>query len=193
MEWEILLRVQFLLPPLSSSKDWELGSVCRVTISPRSHRCGHGLILSLSWIEYNNTSLRWQQGQIWGRIASCQMCFNSLLNFLLLREIHCKKWGSHSHYLAQWLWRDDLILGPDILPNPKGLWMQSSKKSCVNTDFIWKAVLWYCFAPGHLQCCYRAVSAAAGVSPWPLIPLGQYVSAAVLRFSIKQTSFHFSH
>lgn len=51
------------------------------------------------------------------------------------------------------------------------------------------------FAPAHLQCCYYAVNAAAGVFfLWLLIQLRQYRTVVALgSFSIKQTSLHFSH
>lgn len=40
-------------------------------------------------------------------------------------------------------------------------WMQSSKKSHLNTNFIWKVVFYVpSFAPGHLQCCYYEANAA---------------------------------
>ena len=51
------------------------------------------------------------------------------------------------------------------------------------------------FAPGHRQCCYYAVNAAAGgfFLCWLLIQLRQYVTVVVLgSFRVKQTGFHFS-
>lgn len=121
------------------------------------------------------------------------------LIFFLVREIWRKKKKFPFLLLKRWLLLRWPHCGPQArLPNPKGLWMQSSQKSWVNTHFIWEiVVLWSSYlALPQAVCrvfCFTVHWKLVGCAVLLFIQLRhtwRYWYSAV--WASQRTSFHFS-